>query len=111
MNIDTMATVLHVACLTEDRSPDEQRAMLDAALRIDCERAAFVVTNKHWRAPEMVAEVEATYDPSVGSRVTLNKAERARYDRLLRECSLHPACWHPMGAHYDGGRCPTTANR
>ncbi len=48
--LDRLSIVLDVACLTVDRSPVEQRAMLALALRVDLDRGAFTMTNHHLRA-------------------------------------------------------------
>lgn len=42
---DTAELVLRLACLTEDREPKEERALVDLAFRIDQERNKQVVTN------------------------------------------------------------------
>ena len=58
--LDDLTTVLEVACLTEDRSDQEQDAMLRVAAKADSQLNAQVVTNKRdggaSRLYEMVAE-------------------------------------------------------
>jgi hypothetical protein len=108
MNAETMATVLRVACLTEDRDGSEQRAMLDLALYLDAERGRFSSGNRHPVAPTLVAIVEETYDPSEGRRIELTAAQRTQYDRMLRQWVQCGKCKHPMGAHYLHDACPTT---
>lgn len=44
-NLDDLVTVIRLACLTEDRDPDEQRALLRLAVRCDTEWNAPTVTN------------------------------------------------------------------
>lgn len=65
MKPDVIATVIEIACLTEDRDPEEQRAMLELALWVDNERARFL-----WGAspvpPTLTELVDKTYrDDSV----------------------------------------------
>ena len=101
--IDEEATVVMLACLTEDRSPDEQRALLSMALRIDCERGAFTVTNPAPRHPILVAEARFSYDPSEGRRVDLLKPQRERFDRLLAQWALCDTCHQAIGRHGPDG--------
>ena len=107
-----LTEVLSVACLTEDRAPGEQRAMLDLALIIDLGRGAFMYRNHDLYPPTMVAHVEATYDPgslSGNRRVSLSKAQREKYNRLLKRWSRCEQCGWPMGIHYGNdhvSNCP-----
>jgi hypothetical protein len=102
-------TVLLLACETNDRAPDEQRAVLNEALRLDMERGAF----RYWRdaddapiPPTLVAHAEATYEPSFGRVVSLTSADRIRYERLLDRWARCEECGYPEGAHYADGACP-----
>lgn len=45
---DDLATVVEMACLTEDRSDAEQRALLRVARRVDEDTNANTVGNHHW---------------------------------------------------------------
>lgn len=109
--LDVLVNVLDVAMLTNNRSPGEQRAMLDLALELDKERGAFVSTNPNPMPPNLVADVEATYETE-GRRVTLTKAQREQYDRLRDRWSWCKGCGYPKGAHGSGDtadghpRCP-----
>jgi len=105
-NLTMMVTALDVACMTEDRSPTEQRALLDLALKLDKERGAFVSTNKAVHPPTLVAHVEATYDPSFGRTVSLTSGQREQYNRLLAAWSRCTVCGWAMGMHYADGECP-----
>lgn len=105
-----LGIVIKLACLTEDRAPDEQRAMLAVALRLDTELGEFVGTNRELQMPRYVGWVQNTYSPSEGKRVDLTKSQREKYDRLLERWAMCPTCNWPMGAHGltndDRPRCP-----
>lgn len=105
-NTDQLVTVLEVACLTEDRSPGEQRALLALALRLDSDRGAWMAHNPDLAPPTLVAHVEATYDPSSGKPVSLTAAQREKYNRLCARWSRCRACSLPMGMHYADDVCP-----
>src|SRR5262245_23593198 len=98
VNPDELATVLQVACLTEDRTGDEQRAMLHLALKVDMDRAAF-----RWQSnpqvPKMVWEVEQSYSPSSGRRVGLRAPEREQLARLHAKFVPCAACGVRQGDH------------
>lgn len=79
-----VATVIEVACLTEDRSAVEQRALLDTALDLDRSRGEIgVVTRMHPVRPYLVELVVSTYKPSAGREVGLTASQRRQYDALL----------------------------
>lgn len=44
--LEDLAAVVELACLIEDRSDAEQRALLRTAMQVDNERNKFTVTNK-----------------------------------------------------------------
>jgi hypothetical protein len=96
-----LAQVIDLACLTEDRSPGEQRALLDVALAVDLDRGAFTSSNHYPHPPTLVAHVEATYNPSVEGerRVTLTKDQRGKYDRLRERWTPCRDCGFPQGVH------------
>ena len=102
---EQLATVIDVACYTEDRTPSEQRALLDLALQVDMERGAFVTGNGGLAPPTLVSHVEATYEPSTGRRITLTTQQRKQYDALLRRWRICDECGWPHGAHPLDG-CP-----
>lgn len=106
---DDLALVLTLASMTEDRAPNEQRAMLAVALRLDLDRGAFVVGNRELQRPRWVRHVAATYDPSDGKPVGPTKSQAEQYARLTERWSLCDECGYPMGAHYADDRCPTLA--
>lgn len=98
--------VLDVACLTNDRGGDEQRAMLDLALEVDKARGAFMAHNTDLAPPVMVAHVEATYEPSTGRPVSLTAQQRKQYDALRARWEVCADCGWPQGLHY-GNDDPT----
>lgn len=106
---DNLVTVLEVACLTADRSPEEQRALLAVALRLDLERGAFVQANYRNGAkpdgPRLMARVEGSYEPD-GPRVKPTKAQLDQWTRLMERWYPCPVCSEPMGAHGLNDRCP-----
>lgn len=82
-------TVLRVACLTEDRSSDEQRAMLAMALMLDGDFATYRPGKQEPRYPELTRLVEETYAPE-GRRVNLTAQQRealAAMEHRFDECS------------------------
>lgn len=84
--LDDLETVLQVACLTEDRSPVEQRALLRVAVKIEAARNASTTQalTARWGQPPctIVDEVEATYQPpEEGRPAALTTADRQRVDR------------------------------
>lgn len=110
-----LTEVLSIACLTEDRAPGEQRAMLDLALILDMGRGAFLHNNRELYPPTLVAHVEATYDPGKGVRqVSLTKAQREKYARLLERWARCDRCGWPAGMHYGNDdpklNCPPDDN-
>lgn len=98
---ERLATVLHVACLTEDRSGVEQRAMLDLAVRLDTELASFAAAD----APDAPApprytyEVDATYAPSEGRRIAPTADQRKRLVALEAKFDECEKCGVMAGAH------------
>lgn len=98
--------VLLVACLTEDRAPDEQRAMLAMALRLDKDWGEFTNMNTDRRSPCLTRLVEATYDPSEGRHVSLTSQQRGDLDRLEAKWQACERCGNPVGVHYADDRCP-----
>lgn len=103
---EILSTVLDVAMLTNDRSPGEQRAMLDLALEVDSDRGQFVITNPNPMPPTLVSDVEATYEPSVGRSISLTAAQREKYDRLVAQWRACAKCGWPFGTHGADERCP-----
>lgn len=105
MNDNDIALVLSVACETQDRTPAEQRAMLDTALHVDIERGRFTTTNRHPVRPMMVRMVRDSYDPSEGRRVDLTAQQRAQVERMAKRWEMCAECGEPLGAHPAEG-CP-----
>lgn len=81
MNADMVAIVLEVACLTEDRTTVEQRAMLDLALWADAARAKFAGRNTP-TPPRLTDTVRATWEPSEGRRIDLTVAQVKQLEGL-----------------------------
>lgn len=80
---DTCAVVLQLAAAIEDRSPLEQRAMLDLALHLDARRARHTVTNPNRVEPFLFELVCDSYRPE-GKRVEPTKVQREKYARLVK---------------------------
>lgn len=63
-NDEALALVIELACLTEDRSGEEQRALIDVALALDLKRGTLgTVTNKDPKRPTLTRHVVETYGP------------------------------------------------
>jgi len=88
------ALVIVLATLTEDRTPDEQRALSAWAARVDTARASFasktispngrVVLDPDKAAPVrpwLFDAVWETYEPDEGRRLREPKTERAKVER------------------------------
>lgn len=107
MNADQVAVVLRVACLTEDRAPDEQRAMLDLALWADTQRARFTTLTRRQtpqtrsdgpQYPTLTREVEDTYQPE-GKPMRLAAPQRETLTRLEAKFDECTTCGVMRGAH------------
>jgi hypothetical protein len=107
--LDALALVVDVACLTEDRAPEEQRAMLAIALHVDCERGSIrqVAVEPEMQRPRLMLRVMQSYDPGDGKRVEPTKAQQERLLSLYDQWKLCPDCELPRGAHNVDGVCPT----
>lgn len=104
---EVLVKVLEVACLTEDRSGPEHRAMLDLALELDKERGAFVVSNHYPAPPTLVAHVEATRSLVDNDQpVSLTEQQAKQYDALRARWRRCAQCGWPEGMHYADHRCP-----
>lgn len=107
--LDDQVEVLRVACLTEDRAPAEQRAMLAQALALDSERGAFVSANfrgdRSPVPPTLVELVRQTYQTE-GRRVDLTKQQQGLYKRLDEKWYVCSSCGAPRGMHPADG-CAT----
>ena len=97
--LSDLATVVELACLTEDRGPDEQRALLAVALGVDKDRGRFTVTNHDPRPPTLVPLVKE------GQLVGLTMAQAQAYNRLVAKWKPCSTCQQPLGAHPLEG-CP-----
>lgn len=86
-DLERRRLVLEVALLTEDRSREEQRALLDFALRLDNEANRLTVTNRRPRdepAYVYVLAVTGSWRPSKPSRpVTLTATEREGWQKRV----------------------------
>lgn len=100
--------VMTVACLTEDRDPAEQRAMLAVALRLDGALASFSTSNPEAHPPRYVNMVDETYMPADGKRVEMTGAQRAAYQKLVDKWTGCDECGAPAGVHPAEG-CPRQA--
>lgn len=79
VNADELRIVLDVACETEDRARDEQRAMLSLAFKLDTQTMKQTVTNKNPVISESTWRVLNSVDrDSEGGDVVLSG------DRALR---------------------------
>lgn len=105
--IDDVALVVELACMTNDRAPDEQRALLRVALRTDIERSRFTITNPNPIEPFLTDLAIGTYAVSTGRRVTLTAQQRKQYEAMAGRWVRCENCGLPDGAHYEKGRCPT----
>lgn len=83
---DDLATVVELACLTGDRTPTEQRALLATAMRTELDLNAATTRNLRTRGPTaqpstLVDTAEASHTPSEGRPIVLPPKARARVDR------------------------------
>lgn len=77
--LDDLETVLSLAMLTEDRTNQEQDAMLRVAAKIDAERNAMVVTNhRTGLASRLYARVARSCNPDRPHRMNTKTAEKLR---------------------------------
>ena len=76
---DREATVVGLAMLTDDRTDDEHRALLEVAISVDKRRAAWTVTNRAPIRPYLFQEVI----DSAPSRRPPPRAMLDAYARLL----------------------------
>lgn len=80
---DQLAAVIGLACETEDRTPDEQRALFAVALRVDRDRAKYTLTNLVPHRPHLAALVVESYQPADDQRrANLSAADRRALERL-----------------------------
>jgi hypothetical protein len=104
---DELQTILELACLTNDRDPKEQRALLNLALRLDQDFGAFTTWNHDRRSPHLVDLVEETYQPEEGSRrAKLTTAQQGMMSRLTARWIVCEKCDRPYGEHYADDKCP-----
>lgn len=100
---DQEALVVLLACQTNDRTPDEQRALLAVASRLDAERGAFTTTNVgHAKPPTLYPEVLDTYDPSEGRRVMPTRQQIEAHERRAAKWVPCSSCGYPAGLHVEG---------
>ncbi len=101
-----LTEVVLLGCYTEDRTAEEQHAMLNVAMHVDSERSAFMRWNTDLAPPYLTPHVVDTYDPSAGRRVNLSSAQRKKYDGMAAKWSSCVACRAPLGVH-PADRCPS----
>lgn len=83
---ENLAVVLDLACLTEDRTNQEQDALLRVAARVDAQRNALVGTNKRTgpasRLYFVVAQTRDAEQPTRSNAKTASKLaeQAARWD-------------------------------
>ncbi len=94
---DDLAMVIALACLIEDRTNQEQLALLRVATRVDNERNAVIVTNRRTGPPsELASHVRETRDITDDQKyVDLPAKEIDRWDRQVREWTLHHPSANP----------------
>jgi hypothetical protein len=78
---DELALVIELACQTADRSPQEQRALLATALRVDVQRSRLVIGNPNPVRPYLFEQAVETYDPDGGKPVRPAKGQLAKLNR------------------------------
>lgn len=88
---DELALVVQLATLTEDRSPDEQRALMAVALRVDKERSRFTVTNPMPIRPYLFQDVLDTYEPGEGRPIGAGKANLGKFRRMVERFDVNVA--------------------
>lgn len=74
--LDDRETVLRLALLIEDRTNQEQLAMLREAVSIDDEKNSQVVTNKRWRGSERLEPLSRLADEVRATRVISQPGDR-----------------------------------
>lgn len=89
--VDELALVVKLATETEDRSPDEQRALMAVALRVDKDRARFSVTNPVPIRPYLFQDVLDTYEPGEGRPIGAGKANLGKFRRMVERFDLQLA--------------------
>lgn len=94
-----LTAVVRLACFTEDRTAEEQHAMLNVAMHVDSERSAFMRWNTDLAPPMLTPDVIDTYDPSAGRAVHLSAAQRKKFDRMAEKWSTCLVCRCPLGVH------------
>lgn len=104
---DDLELVVRLACLTEDRARDEQRALLRLAVKVEAEYNASTTRNMkaRWDLPPctLVDEVECSHRPGDSDPILLSAKDRERVDRrrvsFVRErqeaIDRHGEGWRP----------------
>lgn len=107
--LDDLRAVIGLACLTEDRSDDEQRALLRVAARVDNECNALTTTNPRCTriasrlrglgpATQFAALVDSTRVLDVGQKpVALPAKKLAQLERRAAEWERHRALCESCG--------------
>lgn len=107
---DDLVLVVELACLTADRDPVEQRALIATALRLDRERGKFTakaIEQGTAHPPVLVDQVVATYgpEPDAGRPANLTTAQTAKLEKLREAWEPCETCGRPRGVHPADG-CP-----
>lgn len=104
------AMVLEVASLIEDRTPQEQRAMIAMALRLDHDRG---LTAAQYRGdqlpiyPTLFDRVVDSYDPDTDQRQAHPSAKQwDTHGRQVAAWASCIRCTQPIGVHYLDDKCP-----
>lgn len=87
--LDQVAVVVELACVCEDRTNDEQRALLRVAADVDRKRALETTTNPpEWRVRpflEQLADTSRTLDAEAGQRrITTPSETKAKKKKARR---------------------------
>lgn len=81
--MDELALVVELAILTEDRAPEEQRALLRTALKVDVTRARWTITNPDPVEPHLTLRVAASYEPGDGRKIRVPAEVDRRFSRCV----------------------------
>ena len=96
---DTLAIVVSLASEVEDRTPTEQRALIDVALGVDVRRGKFATSNPHPVRPFLTRLVLE------GQEVGLTAAQVKRHGALLARWVVCESDGLPAGMHTLGMSC------
>lgn len=95
---DDLHLVVELACVTGDRTPAEQRALLNVAMKVELDLNAGTSRNLRQRGRDAIPSrlvdlVESTYEPE-GRAVSLSVKDRDRVERQrARFVEDHALAW------------------